>query len=165
MKRLFLAFAACAVPLIAGCAVEGPFPSLAQRGVERERPTEPVRPSPDVAADAALQTRVAELLALARQGDRDFDAAFGRAEAVARGAGAPDSDSWIAAQQQISRVEAARAETMRALGDLDQLALQRADVPTSEADYTAVNSAIQTVERLALEQQSRLDRLKDIIAR
>ena len=163
MKRLFLAVAALGAPLMAGCAVEGPFPSLAQREVERERPTEPRYVPADVPADPALQARVAELLALARTGQRDFEAAFGPAEAAARSAGAANSDSWIAAQEQLSRVEAARAETTRALADLDQLALQRSNMPTSAEDYAAINSAIQDVQRLAQAQQLRLDRLRALI--
>lgn len=144
---------------------EGPFPSLAQRDAERQPAGEPVRVIPDVPDDSVLRARIEELVALARGGDQAFESAFGPAEAAARAAGANGSDSWIAAQEQVSRAEAARAGTMRALGDLDQLALERSNLPTSPEDQAALNSAITEVERLALDQQSRLDRLKALIAR
>ena len=151
--------------LLAGCMAEGSFPSLAQRDVERQPQSEPVRTMPNVPSDASLNARIAELLAAARQGQRDFEAAFGSAEAAARTAGAPQSDSWIEAQEQISRAEAARAGTTRALGDLDRLALDRSDLPTSSGDQAALEAALQEVERLARDQQVRIDRLKAITAR
>ena len=151
--------------LAGGCMTEGPFPSLAQRDSERQPAGEPVRVMPDVADDSVLRARIDELVALARAGDQAFETAFGPAMAAASAAGANGSDSWIAAQEQVSRAEAARAGTMRALGDLDQLALERSNLPTSPEDQAALNSAITEVERLALDQQSRLDRLKALIAR
>ena len=55
--------------LLAGCAAEGDFPSLAPRPAERDRSTEePARPPVDVADDAALRGRVAELLEQAAAG-------------------------------------------------------------------------------------------------
>ena len=93
-----------------------------------------------------------------------FEAAFGPAAAAARSAGQARTDSWIAAQEEVSRAEAARAGTTLARADLDRLALERSDLPTSVGDQAALDSAIAVVDRLAVDQQSRLDRLKALIA-
>src|SRR5690349_4589885 len=123
-------FGATGALFLGGCQAEGPFPSLAQRPAEREPLTDPVRAIPNVPSDSALRARLTELLALARAGQRAFDNTYPAAEAAARAAGAAESESWIAAQERISRAEAARAETGRALADLDRLAVERSNVPT-----------------------------------
>jgi len=156
---------AAATLALSGCMAEGPFPSLAQRDVERQPLGEPVRPSPIVADDAALRTTLLDLTRLARHAHSDFSAAVGLADIAARSAGGPGSDSWIAAQEQLSRAEAARTGTTGALGDLDRLALDRSNLPTSPADQAALAAAKTEVERLAADQQMRLDRLKVLIAR
>ena len=150
---------------LSGCMAEGPFPSLAQRDVERRPLGEPVRPNPIIADDAALRITLLELTRLARQAHSDFTAVVGLADTAARSAGGPGSDSWIAAQEQLSRAEAARAGTTRALGDLDRLALDRSNLPTSLADQAALAAAKTEIERLTADQQARLDRLKILIAR
>lgn len=161
---LSLAVAAAGLAL-AGCRAAGPFPSLAQRSGERDLSTaEPVRPAPEVARDPALAARIAELERLARQGERDFEAALGPAQAAAGAAGAANSESWISAQEAISRLEAARAETSRALAELDQLALRRADLPTDAEDHSALLAALDRVEALAAGQQSRIDRLRAAVS-
>ena len=158
--------AAAAVPALAACAVEGDFPSLALRPAERDRSIEePVRPAPQVADDAALRGRLAELGALAAEGERAFDAAFGAAEAAAAAAGAAESESWVAAQQALSRLEAARGPTTRALADLDRLALDRADLAASAADVAALDAAAAAVRQIAAGQQERLDRLRERLSR
>ena len=158
MKRFSRLASALLAPLLAGaCMAEGPFPSLAQRDVERQPLGEPVRVMPLVPDDPALRGRIGDLVAQARQGDEAFEAAFGPAAAAARSAGQARTDSWIAAQEEVSRVVPARA-------DLDRLALERSDLPTSVGDQAALDSAIAVVDRLAVDQQSRLDRLKALIA-
>ena len=121
MKRFPRLVSALALSLLAGgCMAEGPFPSLAQRDVERQPLGEPVRVMPLVPDDPALRGRIGELVAQARQGDQAFEAAFGPAEAAARSAGQVRSDSWVAAQEEVSRAEAARTGTTRARADLDR---------------------------------------------
>ena len=151
--------------VLSGCMAEGPFPSLAQRDVERQPLGEPVRPIPIVADDAALRITLSELTRIAREADADFSTAAALAASAARSAGGPGSDSWVVAQEQLSRAEAARAGTTRALGDLDRLALDRSNLPTSPTDQAALAAARSDVERLAADQQGRLDRLKVLIAR
>jgi hypothetical protein len=146
--------------LLTGCVSQGPFPSLAPRPAESEDWTEePVRAAPAVADDPALRARVAELLAEARAGARESDADLGSAERAAAHAGAQGSDSWIEAQQAISRLEAAQARTGEALTELHQLRLARAGQPTSPADLAALDAAIAEAEAIAARQQQRIDRL------
>src|SRR5204862_4912131 len=154
------ALAALAAALLAGCVPQGPFPSLAPRPAEQEDwSEEPVRTAPVVADDPALRGRIAALLDEARSGQRDFEAEAPAAERSAARAGARGSDSWLEAQQAISRLEAARGRTGAALGDLQALALARAAAPTSEADQAALKAAVDEAEAIAARQQQRIDRL------
>jgi hypothetical protein len=159
--RRGLAAALAAAALAAGCAPEGEFPSLARRPIEAEDPrAEPVRTPAVVAADPALRARGAELIAQARRGDSEFETAYRPAAAAARAAGAPGSESWVVAQQAISRAEAARASTGRALAELDRLLTERAAMPTNEEDFAGLRAALGDAERLARSQQQRMDALR-----
>lgn len=152
--------------LLAACVPEGDFPSLAQRPGERDRSTEePVRPDVEAPDDAELRREVAALRRLAAQGDAEFDAAYGPAAAAVAAAGAAESDSWVDAQQALSRLEAAREATTRALAELDRLAMDRVAAPTSAADFAEIDAAIATVERLAAGQQQRMDSLRARLSR
>jgi hypothetical protein len=163
---LFLAPLAAFAALAGGCGQDGSFPSLEPRAIEAEDPLEePVRRPPVVAADPELRARANELAALARRGDSEFEAALVRASAVSRGAGAPGSESWVEAQQAISRAEAARTATGTALAELDRLATERARTPTNEADFAVIRGALEEVEAIAASQQQRLDRLRSAIRR
>jgi hypothetical protein len=159
MNKRAALLAALAGASLAGCVTEGPFPSLAPRPDERLAIEEPVREAPIVADDPAVRTRVAALLDEARQGERAFDADYGAAARASSRAGPTGSDSWIAAQQAISRVEAARGRTSDAATALHQLGLERADQPLSAADRQALDDAIAEADRLVAGQQVRVDRL------
>ncbi|HEX8654326.1 MAG TPA: hypothetical protein VF693_03780 [Allosphingosinicella sp.] len=155
-----------AAAIASACKPEGTFPSLAPRPIESEDPLEePVRAPPVVVADLELRTSAASLLAEARRGHGAFEAAAGAAASAARGAGAPGSESWVVAQEAISRAEAARAPTMRALAELDRLATERAGLPTNEADFAAIRAALAQAERLAAVQQQRMDGLREAVRR
>jgi len=113
-----------------------------------------------IADDPALAERIAALTAEARAGWRDFEAEAGATERAAGTAGAAGSDSWLVAQQAISRLEASRARTMAARAELDRLALERQDRPTSPADRQAIEAAIVEAEEIAGRQQARLQRIR-----
>jgi Meckel syndrome type 1 protein len=153
--------AALGAVLISSCAVQGPFPSLAPREVERNVSLEePVRTPPVVATDPELRSLAAELLAQARKGEQDFNAAHGAAVRAAGRAGAAGSESWTVAQEAISRLEAARAETTRALAELDALVVARANQPTNAEDFEALTGAFAQAQQIAQGQQGRLERLR-----
>jgi hypothetical protein len=158
--RLSLALAVSALAL-AGCVAQDGFPSLALRPAERDVSFEPpVRPRIEVPSDLALRTRLAELQGQAAAGNRDFEATVGGVDALAGAAGPPESESWVEAQQALSRLEASRGPTTRALSDLDQLAFARADMATNEEDDAAIEAAVAAVGAIAERQQQRIDRLR-----
>ncbi len=75
-------------------------------------------------------------------------------------AGSIGSDAWIGAQQQLSRLEVARAKTFDALSALDALALARASLQTSAADLQAITDAAAEARRIADTQQVEIERLR-----
>ncbi|MFN3726791.1 MAG: hypothetical protein ACK4SZ_10860 [Allosphingosinicella sp.] len=151
--------------LVAGCASGGDFPSLAPRPVEQLSMEEPIRVDPPVAPDPAFRSQVADLLARARAGDAAFERAYARAAPLARASGSAGSDSWVQAQEAISRAEVARTETTVALADLDRLAIKRADVPTNESDHSALMEAREFAQALANDQHRRLESLRSSLGR
>jgi hypothetical protein len=147
---------------LAGCAAPGPFPSLAQRPIEKALGEPgvppPVAPLPD---DPALAARVAAFLDQARTGDRAFHAALPAAEQAVKRAGAVGSDGWIAAQQAVSRAEAAEMQTTRALADLDRFGSDRADAKAiSPPDLARLQAATAEIQRLAETHQTDIRRLQ-----
>ena len=152
--------AIAAAVLLAGCTTEGPFPSLALRPDERLTIDEPVREAPQIADDSALRVRINALLAEARVGNAEFERDYGAAAQAASRAGAQGSDSWMSAQQAISRVEAARGRSSSAAAELHQLAVTRADQPTSPADQAALEAAIDQADGVVAAQQARLNRIR-----
>jgi len=149
-----------AAALAPACAPDGSFPSLAPRSVERLSTEEPVRVQPLVPADPALSSQVAELLALARRGNAEFQAALPAARASVGRAGAAGSDSWVEAQQAVSRLEGARAETAAAVTRLDSLSIERAARPTNAADFQALLGALEIAQSLADGQKAEIDSLR-----
>ncbi|HEV2817560.1 MAG TPA: hypothetical protein VGW40_10135 [Allosphingosinicella sp.] len=146
--------------LLAGCVSQGPFPSLAPRLAEREDWTEePVRAAPVVADDPALRERIAALRGEAQAGWRDFEADFPAAERASARAGQEGSDSWIEAQQAISRVEAAMARSGEAVAALHQLRLERQARPASTTDLAALDAAIEAAEAVVARERQGIDRL------
>ena len=151
MRRLALlsiiALSACSAP-------GGPYPSLQPRAAEAIDPRVPVvRPMNDRPVDPALARRLAELVGQARSGDAAFRPAAAEAERLADAAGREHDDSWVAAQEALSRAVAARAPTARALGDIDALgadalAEKRGLAP---ADLAAIKDA--AAEAAALDQR------------
>ena len=154
------------VVALAGCAQNGEFPSLMPRPQEQGFSlVEPRRAPVEVPGDAELRQRVAELRGQAARGETEFDAAYGAADRATARAGAPESESWIEAQQALSRLEAARGAVTEALAGLDRLATARADLPTSDEDEAAINDAFVAVRLVAERQQARLTRLRDRLSR
>ncbi len=160
-----LTAALAAASLIAGCAPSGDFPSLAVRPVERDLAAAPERPAPPEApADAQLTARIAELLAQVRQGESAFRAALPDAERATRAAGGAGTESWVAAQQEISRLEAARAPTVAALAELDRLGIERGNMPTAATDLQALLAANEEAGALAAAQRADIDRLSGALS-
>jgi len=153
-----------AIFALAGCAAAtSPGPSLAPRSAESIDPRVPVvstvvaRP-----VDPALNARLGELVRAAHEGDGAFTAAAGEAQRLASSAGAPQSESWIVAQQAVSAAVAARAPTTRALGDIDALAasaLARQN-GIAPADLSAIEAAAAEVGAIDRRQAQLIDALQ-----
>ncbi len=151
--------------LVAGCTEQGAYPSLAARPIEgimdkpiAETIAPPATPNPERAG------RIATLLDQAETADRAFRGALAETErAVAAAAGATRGEErWIVAQQQLSRLEAARVPVGHVLADLDELGVAQADAassgtPSAEAD--ALANAYARATTLDAEEQAVLSRL------
>ena len=141
----------------------GPYPSLQPRAAEQIDPRVPVmRPMNDRPVTPALATRLAALVDQARNGSAAFDTAATDAERLAAGAGAPQTESWISAQEALTAAIAARRSTAQALGDIDEIAAtalqtQRGIAPN---DLAAIQSAAAEVAALDNRQASRLDAIQ-----
>lgn len=153
---------------IAGCqAAGGPPPSLAKRPAETIDPRLPVQWSVIEIADPAVEARLAELVRQARSGDQIFSRALATAQRLADSAGAPRSESWIAAQQAISAAVAARATTTRALGDIDAIGAEligRGNA-TGLGAFGAVRAAQGEVGAIESRQAAAIDALQARIGR
>lgn len=147
---------------LAACVSEGPYPSLAPRPGEGDISlAEPERPDIAVASDPALRQRVAALRAHADEGQRAFDAVYATAASAIGRAGPGGSESWIEAQQALSRLEAARGPTPAALVALDQLSTERSQAATNAEDFALIGTALADVTRLSEAQDARLETLRN----
>lgn len=147
--------------LAPGCAATGSFPSLAPRAIERElAEADAAEVRPVLIPDSPeLASRVNALLAEAKNGQAEFERAVDEVAGRIRSAGPSGSESWIEAQQSLSRLESARAATLGALADLDALGLARASEPTSAADLARIQAAMAEAQGLADAQQEQIERL------
>ena len=172
MSRLLHTLPLLPALLLAGCADQGDIPSLAPRPAEyalSERPLPPCLAgdadagTPAIAAapvsDAGLGARLEGVLAEARRGQSEFAGLLPAAQANASRAGKSGSESWIAAQQQISRLAAARARTLDALANLEALVLASSAEPTAPEDLQRLNAAADEVRAMAEDQEVEINRL------
>ena len=157
MRRLviipILGLGACSAP-------GGPYPSLQPRAAEAVDPRLPVvRQVNERPVSAALAERLSALVDAARNGNAAFDAAASEAERLAASAGAPQSESWIAAQEALTAAIAARKPTATALGDIDALAASALQTQGGLApnDLAAINRAQEDVGALDARQAIRID--------
>jgi hypothetical protein len=130
---------------LAACApAGGPIPSLQPRASEEIDPrVAVVRPMNDRPVSASLAARLAELVAQARSGNAAFDPLADQAERLAAAAGAPQSETWVAAQQALSVAVEARGPTVRALGDIDAIGatMLQTQQGLAPADLAAIETA------------------------
>ena len=134
---LALAAGACSTP-------PGPIPSLAPRAAEAIDPRVPIRAEPPAGTvDPALAARLVRLLGEARRGDQDFQAVANQAERLVGSAGSPASENWIAAQQALSALVAARGPVAHALSAIDAIAAQDLESAgwIGPADLAAIEAA------------------------
>ena len=159
--------------LISACAAARDTPSLAPRPIEYAlsgRPLPPcleapaAAPAPAAPATAAEDPRLAadleRLLGSARQGQSEFAAALPAAQRSVSRAGASGSETWIAAQIDLSRLEAARGRTADALAEIEALLLARSNDPATNAqDLQRLTAAAEEARALAEAQAEEAGRI------
>ncbi len=135
----------------AGCT--GPssgYPSLAPRPIEQMSLAEPSQNAPPPAVESpAAAARYAPVVQQARAADEAFRRTLGEERGtLTRGRGAAfGSDAWTAAQQSLSRVEAAREPVARALSELDA-ARNSGTTATNTGEALAAADAFEQVRRI-----------------
>lgn len=151
----------------AGCAgTTEHYPSLAPRAIEKrgEEPESAPLPPP-APADSSMAQRLESLVSEARRGDAAFIAALpGTERAIigARGA-AVGGEAWIAAQQQLSALDAARTPTSTAMNALDSLLIEIADKAVVDAKIGGLSeteAAHNEVQMLYDDQAAKLSSLQ-----
>ncbi|MGK6324032.1 hypothetical protein ACMGDM_13255 [Sphingomonas sp. DT-51] len=162
MPRLPRAPAPLALPpllLVAACGADlSGYPSLAPRAVEQRGFEEPATPPPaPVAADPALDARLATIATARADAVRQFDAAADRAAARAtnaRGA-AVGSERWLDAQTAIAELDSLRSAHADAGGQLEEIATARAQA--LQPAYPALEEALAAARDAAEAQTRRID--------
>ena len=158
----------CSIPLtilaLGACAAPGgPYPSLQPRAGEMVDPRVPVdRPMNDRPVTPALASRLSELVAQAQSGDAAFTSAAAAAERASAGAGGPQSEGWISAQEAVSAAIAAAGPTRVALADIDAIsanALQTQD-GIAPNDLAAIKGASAEVGAIDQRQAERIKALQ-----
>ena len=149
---------------LTGCAAPAlQAPSLAPRAAEAIDPRVPV-PEPELSTvvDPTLAGRLSALIAQAEAGDAAFRAAAPAARQAAAAAGARQSESWIAAQQALSALVAARGPVTRALGDVDELGAARIQQlgGIAAADMRAIQAASARIAEIDRRHAALIDELQ-----
>ena len=123
---------------------------------------QPVRPVNDRPVAPALAAQLAALVDQARAGDSAFGPAAAEAERLAAIAGAPQSESWIAAQEALSAAIAARKPTALAQADIDALGATALQTHGGIApnDLKAINTAASEVLEIARGQTDRISAIQ-----
>jgi len=129
--------------LIGGCAGADTahYPSLLPRPIEARSDAEPVTPPPaPVAADPAIDAKLASWAASLDKTDKAFGPAADRAEAAARAAqgGAVGSDPWLDAQTALAELDTYRSDLSAIMTDIEQLAIDRA--AAGQPDYPGLET-------------------------
>ncbi len=146
---------------LAGCSANLPdAPSLRPRPIEHRPILPPDAPSePQTAATPALAQKLAGIVADAKAGHAAFETERSdNAGALARAKGAAEgSEAWIAGQQVMSALDAARTPVRDAAGAIDELRVDPAYIGTG--DREAIEATAATVAALATQEAEAVDAL------
>lgn len=145
--------------LLAGCASNADFPSLAPRPIEAGAKEAATAPLP-AGVDAGLAQRLAAIAQAGEAGHRSFiEEATAARSAVAQASGAATgSEHWVAAQTAYSRADSARGVLLSALADLDAVRREQIDSPNA-ANLVAAAETAARLEALAREEESAMAEL------
>ena len=143
-------------------------PSLAPRAAESIDPRLPIPDTvPAGPVDAALAGRLNELVGIVHAGAPAFETDEAEATRLAAAAGPMASESWIAAQQALSRLIEQYGVTTQAAADIDGLGSSRLKGQhwIRPADQQAITAAATEVSAISSSQAASIGRLKDQLAR
>lgn len=160
--RTLIAFSL--IPFAAACSPStGVFPGLAVRPIE-SRSDAVVAPPPSTAvADATVAARAVAIAAESAEAGNAFDAALTVAQSRAAGAGAQGSESWVAAQLALTRLDQARARSVGGLAEIDRLLIAEYAANRPVAPETA---AVATELQVRADEQARaIEAIKTVLAR
>ena len=146
--------------LLAGCASNGAFPSLAPRAIEKAG-AEEVAPAPlPAGVDTELAKRLAAIVEAGEAGHRSFvEEAVAARSVVGQASGAATgSEQWVAAQTAYSRADSARGALLSALADLDAVRREQIDSPNA-ANHAATAATATRLEALAREEDATMAEL------
>ena len=145
----------------------GPEPSLAPRAAEAIDPRVAI-PSevPMGSVDPALAGRLAALVGKANAALPAFNTRLGEAERLAATAGPATSESWIAAQQSLSRLIEQHGATTGIAADIDALAAIRLTEQRwlAPADRQAIADAARQLAVLSEAQADAIERIRGRLA-
>lgn len=147
---------ACSAPGI------GPEPSLGPRASEAIDPRVPIPDKvPAGPVDAALASKLDELVGMARAGQPLFGVRLANAERQAAAAGPVASESWVVAQQALSQLVEQFGVTTNAAADIDALASSRLERQRwiRPADQQAIADASAEVAAIVEPQAAAIERL------
>lgn len=125
---------------LGGCASpDGEFPSLARRPYETDDPiSEPENVAQQIATSIppALAGRIAQLEARHEKAQAAYQKALPATQSVAtRSAGAATgSEAWANANVQISRLDYARADSVKVVGEIDALVSAQREADSESGD-------------------------------
>ena len=160
---------ALALLLAAGCSsTTAREPSLAPRAAEAIDPRLPIPDAvPTGPVDAGLAQQLQILIETARAGTPQFNAQESQATRLAAAAGPMASESWIVAQQAVSRLVEQHGITTRVAGDVDALAASRLDGQhwIRPADQLAISAAAEEIGTINNAQAEAIRRLTSQLAR
>ena len=164
MKRFVLPIIAAILATACARADIGPEPSLAPRAAEAIDPRVAI-PSdvPMGTVDPALAGRLAALVGEAHAAAPEFAALRADANRLADAAGPAPSESWIAAQQGLSRLVGQHGVTARVAADIDEIAAtqiknQRWIAP---ADREAIAAAAAEVRAISEAQSNAIQQIRE----
>ena len=157
---LIAATAACSTPSI-------DTPSLEPRAGEALDPRLPVGQAntAPVPVDPALRRSLDDLLAQAEDGARVFDILAEGIVPQIEAAGEAGSESWTAATEQLSRLDAARAPVSNAMADADALATNaiEQDGWVNPTERDAISDVAARIAVIDSELAARIDRLTGLL--
>jgi hypothetical protein len=159
-----------AFTLLGACSMTGtrPEPSLAPRAAEAIDPRVPVPGHvPSGTVDAALARQLNNLVGQARDGVGLFGTRQADAERLAAVAGPAASESWVAAEQALSRLVEQYGVTTNAAAEVDALAASRLEGQhwIRPADQQAIAAAAAEIGAISDRQAAAIGHLRDQLTR